>query len=218
MKQIKLNVAKLRKRDGLTQQQLADALCVSFQTISKWETGISLPDIAMLPSIANQFQVSVDEILGLKPLESDAYQVRGTNQSSYWNEKLDYLLESRALMWNDDYLHFLIHQVWKITQPVNIVDFGCGYGYLGLKLMPLMPIGSTYTGIDSNEELIGEAKNFFEQFPFQSTFILCDVNSYTSSVKYDIAICQAFLRHMPNPLHALNQMLDSVHEVGWACA
>jgi 16S rRNA G1207 methylase RsmC len=31
---------------------------------------------------------------------------------------------------------------------VKIIDFGCGYGYLGMKLLPLLPKGSTYTGVD----------------------------------------------------------------------
>lgn len=214
MKKIKMEIVKLRKRDGLTQQQLAEKLGVSYQTISKWENGTSLPDISMLPYISECFQVSVDEILGLKPLESDTYESKGTSQSNYWNEKLDYLQHSRLLMWNDDYLEFLIQNVWKINKPVNIIDFGCGYGYLGTKIMPILPNGSTYTGIDINEDLIGKAKEIFQQYNFKSEFIISDLNTYTSVDKYDIAICQAFLRHVPNPREILFKMIDSVKDCG----
>lgn len=65
----------------------------------------------------------------------------------YWDSKIDYLSRTRWLYYNDDYLEFLVKSVWKITSPVRIIDFGCGYGYLGTKLLPLLPEGSTYTGV-----------------------------------------------------------------------
>ena len=52
MKKIQLRIADLRKQKKLTQQELADAIGVSFQTISKWETAASMPDITLLPPLA----------------------------------------------------------------------------------------------------------------------------------------------------------------------
>lgn len=54
----------LRRKKALTQEQIAEALGVSCQAISKWETGISYPDISLLPIIADYFGVSVDYLLG----------------------------------------------------------------------------------------------------------------------------------------------------------
>ena len=68
MTTVKLKIAELRKNKGIGQQELADVLNVSFQSVSKWETGATMPDITLLPSIAEYFNVSVDELLGLKPL------------------------------------------------------------------------------------------------------------------------------------------------------
>lgn len=62
------NLKKLRKEKGLTQEQLAARLNVSFQAVSKWECGESYPDIVMLPSIAQIFGVSVDELLGMEKI------------------------------------------------------------------------------------------------------------------------------------------------------
>jgi len=42
------NIKKLRDERNITQQQLADAIGVSFQAVSKWECGITLPDITIL--------------------------------------------------------------------------------------------------------------------------------------------------------------------------
>lgn len=56
-------VAKRRKALGLTQQELADRLFLSNKAVSKWETGQSLPDIALLQPLAECLQVSVAELL-----------------------------------------------------------------------------------------------------------------------------------------------------------
>lgn len=56
-------IAELRKKQGLTQQQLADKLNLSNKTISKWETGLGSPDISNLLTLANTLGVSVDELL-----------------------------------------------------------------------------------------------------------------------------------------------------------
>lgn len=66
MNKISLCIADLRKKTKVTQQELADSIGVSFQTISKWETGSSQPDIALLPPIANYFGVTIDELFGFK--------------------------------------------------------------------------------------------------------------------------------------------------------
>lgn len=59
------NIRKYRKLKNLTQAQLADFLCVTAQNVSKWEKGISLPDISNLWKLANIFSVSLEELLGV---------------------------------------------------------------------------------------------------------------------------------------------------------
>lgn len=53
----------LRKSYHMTQQDLADQLCISNKTVSRWETNESYPDIELLPKIADIFHVSVDYLL-----------------------------------------------------------------------------------------------------------------------------------------------------------
>ena len=55
---------KHRVAKGLTQEQLANALTISPQSVSKWERGDGYPDITLLPRIANFFQTTVDELIG----------------------------------------------------------------------------------------------------------------------------------------------------------
>jgi len=56
-------IAELRKKQGLTQQQLSDKLNLSNKTISKWESGVGSPDITNLPPLAEVLGISVDELL-----------------------------------------------------------------------------------------------------------------------------------------------------------
>lgn len=65
------NIRKLRKVNGITQEKLAEYLGVTYQTISKWENGVSLPSIELLPVIANVFQVSIEELYGFNKREND---------------------------------------------------------------------------------------------------------------------------------------------------
>ncbi|MCL1794201.1 MAG: helix-turn-helix domain-containing protein [Oscillospiraceae bacterium] len=56
-------IAGYRHEKGATQEQLADYVGVSVAAVSKWETGQSYPDITLLPSIADFFEVSIDSLL-----------------------------------------------------------------------------------------------------------------------------------------------------------
>ena len=53
----------LRKERGLTQEQLAETLCVSGRTISRWETGTNMPDLSILIQMAEFYDVDMKEIL-----------------------------------------------------------------------------------------------------------------------------------------------------------
>ena len=55
-------IRSLRKARNLSQEVLAQYLGVSFQAVSKWENGDTLPDVTLIPAIAGFFQVSTDEL------------------------------------------------------------------------------------------------------------------------------------------------------------
>ncbi|MDI2588687.1 methyltransferase domain-containing protein [Psychrobacillus sp. NEAU-3TGS] len=128
----------------------------------------------------------------------------------YWDTQLEYLKRTRDLYYNDDYLEFLVNSVWKISKPVHIIDFGCGYGYLGLKLLPLLPKGSKYTGIDKGQQLINKAIEYFHSLPYESKFFVADTEEIEIEDKYDIAVCHAFLLHISEPQKMLQIMVNSI--------
>ena len=77
-------IAELRKKQGLTQQQLADKLNLSNKTISKWESGSGSPDISNLPVLAEALGISVDELLKgeINNSETDTYSEAAKDYSS----------------------------------------------------------------------------------------------------------------------------------------
>ena len=78
MQSIGERIAALRKSNNLTQEALANTLGVSPQTISKWETGTTMPDILLLPVIADVFDTTIDALFGIKPSSENGNYTKET--------------------------------------------------------------------------------------------------------------------------------------------
>ena len=65
------NLQELRKIHGLSQEELADKIGVSRQTLSKYETGESLPDIEKCKQLADVFGVTIDDLLNFDKKDKD---------------------------------------------------------------------------------------------------------------------------------------------------
>lgn len=65
------NIRQLRRRDKRTQEQLAEALGVTSQAVSRWESGGSYPDMNLIPAIASYFRVSIDELFSYNVWENE---------------------------------------------------------------------------------------------------------------------------------------------------
>ena len=83
-------IKELRRKRGLTQEQLAEVAGVSPQAISKWETNATYPDISLLPILANYFNVSIDRLL--------SFDVEKKNE-----EILEILAKTDALLAEEKY-------------------------------------------------------------------------------------------------------------------
>lgn len=60
------NIAKYRKAMGFTQEQLGEMLGVTNQAVSKWESAVSMPDVMLLPKIADALGITLEELYGIK--------------------------------------------------------------------------------------------------------------------------------------------------------
>lgn len=138
------NIRTLRGKRQMTQAQLAESLGVRFQTVSKWETGTTLPDTMLLPALADVLEVSLDELFGRR-FSSCAKEISGDTR--------DFLLCTYARMydpeagpWNlsveNKYLEYRItaffENHFQVAQRSDICNIGIGAGewdrYLSYKL------------------------------------------------------------------------------------
>ena len=129
------NLKRLRKEKSVTQEQIADVLGVSSQSISRWELSICYPDIELLPSIANYFGVTVDSLLSNDVLsqEEDLKIFNETidDLSSITTERIDFVKKYCNKYPENDY--FAYHLVLSIKYHVQ------GYNEeKRKKYMPLM--------------------------------------------------------------------------------
>ena len=107
-------ISKRRKELGLTQNQLAKSLHISFQAVSKWENSTAYPDIEMLPKLAAALNTTVDALLGYSSVVTD-YDKRYNTEEYYWG-----LTPNR-----------ICYDIMKILPPIKpyrVLDIGCGEG------------------------------------------------------------------------------------------
>ena len=106
--QLKLGdkIRELRRKEGRTQEALANALGVTSQAVSRWEAGGSYPDMEIIPSLANYFGVTIDELFGYecerdKKVEAiiakiDSYGIKTRGDDEWVDECVALLREGLA--------------------------------------------------------------------------------------------------------------------------
>ena len=135
------NIASLRKKAGMTQEELAARLHITYQAVSKWENGKACPDPAFLPVLADLFNVSIDFLFGRETSLPDQSQMASATVSSDKKEETekssvqrttrdpkDYYLE----VWRGDHMvcdQKILKQLPEITIRGEIQNLTC---YLNL--------------------------------------------------------------------------------------
>lgn len=86
-----------RKKQGLTQEELAVKLGVTNQAVSKWESAQCCPDINLIPMIADIFQISIDELFGKKPRSAFAKCPTGIQNDPAFSQAMKIVSESGVI-------------------------------------------------------------------------------------------------------------------------
>jgi ubiquinone/menaquinone biosynthesis C-methylase UbiE len=139
--------------------------------------------------------------------------------AGYWDNTADYLRQTYILQHNEDYLRFLVQQVWKIEAPSRLCEFGCGAGKMGLHLLPLLAPGSSYTGIDESANLIARAREVWAKAPWTHEFFEGSIYEPPFPADaFDITLSHTVLMHVPHPEQALQEMIRVTRPGGWVIA
>lgn len=193
MKTIGITIRTLRTQRQMTQAALAAALGIQYQTVSKWETGTTLPDTAMLPRIADVFGVSIDTLFGRthsgcggRVSEDTAQFLLRTYSQMYGPE---------AGPWNtsveNKYLEYRFAEFFEKHFPIapdtGICNIGIGAGdwdiYLSYRLK-----GGSLTSIDRLDICCQQLKQrlICEENPNAVTVLCADAMSLDFPERFDI--------------------------------
>ncbi len=127
-------LAALRKAAGYTQQEVADYLNITNKTISKWESGAGLPEISILPAVAELYGVTVDELLAGKRLERF---VEKEETEGYPSGKIEKPEKAEARRrWLEESLQERFHQAQVILWGTMLAGYAILLGlYMGFRNM-----------------------------------------------------------------------------------
>jgi len=137
---------ELRREKSITQEQLAEIMCVSNRTVSRWETGSNLPDICMIIELADYYNVDLEELLdGERRSEKMNEELKETvlKVADFTNdEKIKLMRKLHVFSWIG-VVSFIVFMILEYTDLVglgitkNIADFclGLAFGMLIIALL-----------------------------------------------------------------------------------
>lgn len=166
------NIAKYRKHQKLTQEELAQKLNISFQAVSKWETGQSLPDSSILPDLAYYLDTNINALFGFAydTRKISIYEEEYRQDSYYWG-----VVPSNSC--------YRILELMPPVKPLRLLDIGCGEGR---NAVFFARNGYSVTAFDIAESGIEKTKRLAEHHNVHITTIRADMNDFRLDAAFDI--------------------------------
>lgn len=149
-------IAQLRKEKGMTQEQLAEKMDVSINAVSKWERGLSFPDVSLYKRLCNELDISIEELInGEKDNSEEAKEqaiittiqetekVKKNNKKIlilllilliiviYYSKKVKVNLVNDSDFLYDEVISFVKDKEFKDNPDSNYQDFNIFYSYHG---------------------------------------------------------------------------------------
>lgn len=180
------NIYMLRKKQGLTQEELARLINVSFQAVSKWENGNSTPDISLLPLLANVFHCNIDALLGY-PAEQQKimdYEERYGAEGYYWGIQPSNMC----------------YEVMKLCppqKPLRLLDIACGEGK---NAVFFARNGYKVTAFDAVDLALDKARRLAEHAGVEVNFFQANMLNFRLDSEFDIIFCSGALHYIPQEL------------------
>ncbi|MBT3320601.1 MAG: helix-turn-helix domain-containing protein [Clostridia bacterium] len=180
-------ILTLRKKYNLTQDQLAKKLGISFQAVSKWETGSAYPDIEYFPVLSEIFNVSIDYIVNPNSMENkNPYNTKYEREDYYWGQIPNYRC-------------FDIMQHLAPTRQIKLLDIGCGEGK---DAVFFARNGYDVTAFDSSQEGIKKTKQLAEKANVAINAFVANMNEFRLEDNYDIIYSSGALHYIPDDLRS----------------
>lgn len=195
-KTLSRNIHRYRKEKGLTQEDLAKELGLTFQAISKWETAQALPDIAVLPGLSQTLGISIDRLLGFCASEKQTtiYEEKYKSQDYYWG-----IDPSPAC--------YSVLQLMPPVRHLRILDVGCGEGK---DAVFFARNGYDVTAFDISDAGIEKTKTLAENVGVKVRVLKADILDYRLDTRYDILYSSGVFHYIPP--HLRNEIMSNYKE------
>lgn len=187
------NICRYRKEKGMTQEDLAQKLGLTFQAVSKWETAQTMPDISLLPKLSQLLEVSVDRLLGYSVPERERtiYETAYKTEAYYWG------IEPSRMC-------YTILELIPPTRRLKVLDIGCGEGkdavFLARNGYDVTAFDISDAGIEKTKRLAGRVGTHVHAFK-------ADIVDYRLDSKYDILFSSGVFHYIPPKLRV--EILDN---------
>jgi len=176
------NISRYRRSLNLTQEALAEQLGITFQAVSKWETGQTIPDTILLPKLAQALGVSVDKLLGYSAFGGDVshYEEDYRKEEYFWGVKPSIMC-------------LKILELMPPTSPVKILDIGCGEGK---DAVFLARCGYDVSAFDISEAGIEKTKRLAEKARVHVRTFRANLCDYRLDERYDVLFSSGTLHYI----------------------
>jgi len=176
------NISRYRKEKGMTQEELARKLGLTFQAVSKWENAQTMPDLALLPKLAQILEVSIDRLLGYRAQEklTTIYEEEYKTTGYYWGTEPN----------------SACYQVLKLlppTRPLKLLDIGCGEGK---DAVFFARNGYDVTAFDISSAGIEKTKRLAEKAGVSIRAFKADLLDFRLDSRYDILFSSGVLHYI----------------------
>lgn len=190
------NLYRLRKENGLTQEQLAGRLGVSFQSVSKWENNQGYPDIELLPRIASYFHITLDELLGYQSekIITTHYEGKYHSEEYYWGNQV----------WSGCY------EVLKRKPPIvplRLLDVGCGEGQAAVFFAKN---GYIVSAFDIAQNGIEKGKHLADISNVSVDFFCANLLNYKVENNFNVVYVSGVLQYIPKDRR--QEIIDNLKE------
>lgn len=205
------NICRYRKEKGLTQEELAKMLGLSYQAVSKWETGQTFPDITLLPRLSQLFDISVDKLLGYSSYDKQItiYEEEYKISEYYWGTE-----PSKECL--------RVLELLPPTKHLKLLDIGCGEGK---DAVFFARNGYGVTAIDISDAGLEKTKRLADNVHVQVKVLKADILDYRLDTYFDVIFSSGVFHYIkpqlreeilnnykqftnPNGLHVLNAFVN----------
>lgn len=177
------NIARYRKVNKMTQDELAEKLGITFQAVSKWETGQTVPETSLLPELAKILNISIDKLFGYTAFNFDSpYDAVYKKDEYYWGVQ-----PSNMCL-----------EILKFIPPIperqlKILDIGCGEGK---DAVFFARCGYDVSAFDISEAGLDKLKRLADNANVHIKAFKADIVDYRLDEKFDILYSSGVLHYL----------------------